>query len=370
MNDVMIIIDDTHKKKGMEKIIDNRSFGAMPFGGKYRLIDFILSNICFSGIKNVGIFIKGDSSSLINHLHAGKEWGLLRNKDGLFILPSCLKGVDEEPFANIKNVFDNIDYLERSKEEYVLLCSSNVIFNMDLSLIKEHFIKNDCDATIIYSEEIKPITNKFIHLEIDTDNKVIDYKFIKDIEDKKYNRNMDMFFLKKSLLMDLIEEGKENNEKTLLIDYILEKQNKLKVSAFKYNGYVAFIDDYLSYYKYNKDLLNFSIYNQLFLGRNEIITTRSDEAPTKYMKDSKVKNSLITEGCIIEGDVENSIIFRGVKIKRGSKVKNSIIMHKTIIGEGSVVENGILDKDVLVRENSFIKGEEKKPKIIKKKTVF
>lgn len=368
MNDVMVIIDDSHKKKDMEKIIDKRSFGSMPFGSKFRLIDFTLSNISFSGIKNVGIFIKGDSRSLINHLHGGKEWGLLRNRDGLFILSSCLECVEEKPFANMKNLYCNMDYLERSEEEYVLLCSSNVIYNMDIKLIKKYFVESKSDVVLLYSEEVNPITKEFINFKVDWDNSVINYQIINKIANEKYNRNMDMIFLRKTLLMAMIKEAQKKGEKALLIDFIVRKNKEIKVTGLKYGGYVVFIDDYLSYYKYSKDLLKPNIRKELFFGVNEIITTRNDQGPTKYLKGSKVKNSLITEGCIIEGEVENSILFRGVKVEKGAKVRNAVIMHKTTIGEGAIVEHAILDKDVVVKAKRVIKGDENKPKVIKKKS--
>lgn len=351
MKNIMGIIDDRKRPKGLEHLINKRSPGAIPFGSKYRMVDLILSSMSVSGIKNVGIFTGEYSGSLLNHVKSGKEWGLLRNKDGLFMLPSRYD--------------EHIDYLDRSKEEYVLYSNSTIVYFTSYEPMEQFFIEKEADIVIAYGMDKKPPITEGLYINLDGER-------VTGLSDKQknanYKRSMEVILMKKSIFKKLLQGiGKKGSTP---MEVLQKEYHKYKTYGYLYKGYVAYVDNMYCYYKENMALLDEKLWTDLFQGRGSIITIRNDEAPTKYLEASNVRKTLVTEGCIIKGDIENSMIFRGVKVKTGAKIKNSIIMQKALIGRHAVIENAILDKDVEIRAGVRIIGTPEKPLFISKKTII
>lgn len=350
MKNIMGIIDDRKRPEALKNLIVKRSPGAIPFGSKYRMVDLILSSMSVSGIKNVGIFTGKHSGSLLNHVKSGKEWGLLRNKDGLFMLPSAYP--------------QHIDYLDRSKEEYVLYSSSTIVYFTSYEPMEQFFMEKDADIVIAYAMDKKPPMTQGLYLQLDGDR-------VKALSAEPKNpdsiRSMELILMKKSIFRKLLKGvGEKGNNP---IEVLLKDYKNYKIHGYSYKGYAAYVDTMLCYYKENMALLDEKLWTDLFHGRGSIITIRNDEAPTKYLEASNVKKTLVTEGCIIKGDIENSMIFRGVKVKTGAKIKNSIIMQKALVGRHAVIENAILDKDVEIKAGTKIIGSPEKPVFISKRAV-
>lgn len=351
MKNIMGIIDDRKRPKGLEYLIMKRSPAAIPFGSKYRMVDLILSSMSASGIKNVGIFTGEYSGSLLNHVKSGKEWGLLRNKDGLFMLPSRYE--------------EHIDYLDRSKEEYVLYSDSTIVYFCNHEPMEQFMKEQDADIVIAYGMDKKPPMTEGLYIDLDGDR-------VTGLSNKQmtpsYKRSMEVVLMKKSIFKTLLEGVGTKGSNPM--EVLKEEYKKYKVYGYLYKGYVAYVDSLYCYYKENMALLEEKLWTDLFQGKGSIITIRNDEAPTKYLEVSNVKNTLVTEGCIIKGDIENSMIFRGVKVKTGAKIKNSIIMQKAVIGRHAVIENAILDKDVEIRAGVKIIGTPEKPLFISKNAII
>ncbi|MFZ5969718.1 MAG: glucose-1-phosphate adenylyltransferase subunit GlgD [Bacillota bacterium] len=371
MKDVMGIINNTSEKKYLKEITKERSMASVPFGGRYRMIDFMLSSMVNSGVRNVGILVQSQYRSLMDHVRSGKEWDLARKRDGLFILPpffensqlNILKG-DMELFSG------NLDYLHQSNQNYVIVSGVNYVCNLDFRPIIDYHKKTRADITVIYKEQAcSDKNNNCVGLEVDSNLHVIDM----EINPKSNNSgkiSMEIYIMKKELLIHLIQKCIAHGEYDFTRDCILRNIHKLNVCGYPYEGYVANIDSIESYFKYSMDLLKPEIWQELFFEPGLIHTKVKDEAPAKYMKHSEVKNTLIANGCVIEGKVENSILFRGVKIHKGAHVKNSIVMQNSVIEGNASIENCILDKEARITKGKKLVGLQDYPIVVEKRTAI
>lgn len=327
------VIDANTYRNELEDLTINRSMAAIPFAGRYRLIDFILSNMVNSGIESVAIFPRYQYRSLMDHLGSGKQWDLNRKRDGLFFFPASDLDLNEE-IGSFKQFQNNMDYFLRSTQKYTLIANSYTVCNIDYNMILKRHIEADCDIT----------------------------------EVRNLGKSLEMFILETSLLIDLITNHKKTGYLSIL-DVVRDHRHSLKICDYEYRGYVSVVDSIKKYYTHSMELLQPTVWKQLFLQSDPIYTKVKDEPPTKYTKNGVVKNSIIANGCIIEGHVENSIISRAVKIGKGTIIKNSIIMQKSLIGEDCVLDSVIIDKDVRVESNVKLQGSEISPYVVRKGTI-
>lgn len=368
MREVMGIINDTIVGENLRDLISHRSIAAIPFGGRYRLIDFPLSSMVNSGIRNIGIVTQRKNRSLLEHLESGADWDLNSKKDGLFILPPVFE--KESYYKNLGDVdyyHKHLDYLKFSTQKYVLLANSNVIYNMDFNGLWDFFKHKKADIAFVYQQmEDKFQAHNHTMFEMDNDR-------VTDIAvnpQKKINNNLSLgiMLIKKEILIELIDHCISRGLDDLVKDGIIPKINQLKMMAYSYKGFWGKIHSTCSYYKYSKKLLESQTWKNLFISPHPILTRVQNEPPAKYCAGSKVVNSLIANGCIIEGSVVNSILFRGVKVEKGAVVKDSIVMQKGVIGLGATLENAILDKDIVLNENTKIISPKQYPTVIERRT--
>ncbi|EOD00598.1 glucose-1-phosphate adenylyltransferase subunit GlgD [Caldisalinibacter kiritimatiensis] len=368
MKDLMGIINLSESEEDIKELTYNRPIASIPIAGRYRVIDFVLSNMVNAGIENVSIFTQGKSRSLMDHIKTGKDWDLDRKLDGLFILnPQMNTSNMSITNGDIDNFENHMVYLERSRQNYVILTRSYMICNIDYSDVYRYHKESGADITIVYKKVIKD-SNRFINcdtLNLDKDGKVISLG--KNIgNDKANNISLEMYVMKKELLLDIIKNSITKGDHRYLKQSIFSNIDKFYVNSYKYNGYLACINSIRNYYKANMELLYENIYKKLFYDNGLIYTRIKDEPPTIYSEESNVYNSLVANGCVIEGTVKNSIIFRGVKIKKNTVVENSIIMQKSEIDEGVKLKNVILDKNVVITKNNSLQGYKHNPLVIKK----
>lgn len=364
MKDVIGIINDTMNADELKDLTKHRSFGSIPFGGRYRLIDFTLSNMANSGINNIGIFTQIKSRSLLDHLGTGKNWNL----NHLYILPPVVKsGENLENFGDVDYFSKHIDFLEKSKEKYVLLANSNCIYNLDFNLVKNFFFDSLADIVMVYKRVEKTKGEKVINLDVDFSS-----KRIIDIAVEPNNSTSDLYcniiFMRKEMFLGLIDYCVSRGLKDFIKDGIIPRLKTFRVMAYEYNGFYGQVKTLLNYYNLNKALLEKEVWDELFNKNNPILTKVQHEPPAKYVEGNFVDNSLIANGCVIEGKVINSILFRGVKVKKGSVIKDSIVMQKGIIGENAVIENTILDKEVQVNNDVKVISPLNYPIVIERKT--
>jgi glucose-1-phosphate adenylyltransferase len=369
INAMGLIMSD--KEIHINSLTDKRSISALPFAAKYRLIDFILSSMVNSGITNVGVVPRQNYSSLMDHLGSGKEWDLSRKNDGLHILPPLMgRGIHGLGKGDVDLIAAVGGFIKRSKQKYIILSDGNMVLNIDFKDVIDFHMENYADITLVYYEESNADRNLFFHtiLEIDNDNRVTGLE-VRPRRPKTKSVYMNILLMEKSFLQYLTDEAFARGESDLVKDILIKKLSQLNICAYRFNGYVGCIDSIDSYYRHSMNMLNVEMREELFNPNRPIYTKIKDQVPTKYGNNAYVENCLIADGCTIEGQIENSIVFRGVYIGKGTRVKNCIIMQNSVIQDGCDLEHVIMDKEVIVRESGRLIGEYNYPMIIAKGAV-
>jgi len=370
MNALGIIFSNIHDSN-VPELTTERTMASIPFCGRYRLIDFALSNMINSGINKVGVITKSNYQSLMDHLGSGKDWDLARKNGGLMILPPF--GVQENSMVyntRLEALKGVSGFLNKSTEEYVIMSDSDFVCSMDLKEVFAFHKDKRADVTMVYTKkqkkEISGINN--IILEVDKEGRIRDLLFDPQPQDGM-NLYSNIMIIKRTLLCSLIAESLAHGKKSFSKDVLAHSLDSMKICGYEYSGYMATISSLQGYYDVSLGLLDKSTRHQLF-NESEIYTKIKDSVPTKYGNNAIVKNSLVADGCDIEGEVYNSIIFRGVKVSRGTIIKNSILMQDTITGENVELNAIITDKDVVIRDNRKLSGCETHPFFIKKGSVI
>ncbi len=328
------VIDATTYHDDLEDLLTHRSLAALPFAGRYRIIDFVLSNMVNSGIRSVAIFPKMTYRSLMDHLGSGKNWDLNRKRDGLFFFPTPIVDSDINKIGSFENFAANLDFFYRSSQEYSIITNCYTVFNMDFKPLLDWHMHSGCDITEIHHEDGTP---------------------------------MEMYLVKTSLLIKLIETRNETGY-TCMRDVVLDPEHHYSICSYVYSGYAVMIDSIQNYFSTSLNLLNSDVWKQLFIKEQPILTKVKDEPPTRYLKGSVVQNAMIANGSLINGTVENSIISRGVKIGKGAVIKNCIIMQKCVIEDNCYLDSVILDKDVKVEAGTILTGTARDPFVVRKGT--
>lgn len=373
MIDIMGIIYTNESDTELRDITQKRSIAAIPIGGRYRLVDFVLSNMVNSGIRNVAIIPQNNYESLMEHVGTGKEWDLNRKRDGLFVLTPYAKHDNPGWYKGDVDAFHSaMSYIRKSTQRYVVISGSHMICNLNYNDIFEYHQEKEADITIVYKEEseLSPgELKKYTLLQTDENERLWDME-IGPTAPKSNKIYMKMMIIDKTLLEYLISEGVARGNTDFIKDILLKKIDVLKVYGYPFTGYLGRIDSISTYYHHSKDLLKPEIREELFSKHGPIYTTIKNEVPVKYDESAKVENSLIADGCIIEGEVEDSILFRGAKVYKGAKVKNSIIMEHTEIHENVILEHAIVDKEVVIKRGRKLIGQESYPILISKGSVI
>jgi glucose-1-phosphate adenylyltransferase len=369
MKHVMGVINLVNEPDDLQELTLHRCLASVPFGGRYRLIDFALSNMVNSGIDNIAVFTQHKYRSLMDHLGSGKEWDLDRKRGGLFLLPAVFDDQSGMSRGDLYQLYSHRDYFYRGKQELVLISRSHVICNMNFQDAIRMHEEKQADITIIYKDMKMDNPAKFRRLAIKEDGRIT------VIEDdtgrlRTDHISMEMYIISKSLLLDMIESCLAQGYDHLMRDGIMKNIDKLSVYGYQYEGHAGVVNTIQSYYVQNMQLLNPRIWRELFFKKELIYTKVKDEPPSQYFDHAHVKNSLIANGCKIEGRIENSILFRGVTVNRGAYVKNSIILQNGVIEENVIIENAILDKDVFISKGRILTGDQKAPFIAAKTKVI
>jgi len=370
MNNVMAIINNALDESFLDKLTDHRSLASVPFGARYRLIDFPLSNLVNSGITNVGLLLQTKYRSLMDHIGFGKAWDLDRKRNGLFILPPAhIYQANRAYKGDLQNFASNIDYIKRSNQEYVIIGSPNIVANIDYRDAFKYHVDHENDITIIYRElNVFRRDTTYTVINTDDNDRIIDMK----VDPKKnfYKKiSLQRYIMKKELLLDIIDDCISKGEWDFVKNAIIGNLDNLKVYGYPFHSYAAVINSINGYYKSNLELLKPNVWQDLFLKNGPIFTKPKDEAPTAYKNGVNARNILAANGGSIKGEVKNSILFRGVKVHPGAVIKNSIIMQKSEIGVSAYLENVILDKGVQITSNKSLKGDTNLPMIIAKNTI-
>lgn len=369
MNDTLGIILTGIGDADLGDLTRMRSVAALPIFGRYRLIDFLVSSMVNSGITNVGVSTLSIYRSLMDHLGSGKEWDLSRKLYGLFILPPFMGNKRSDTVTGDMDILDGItDYLTRSKQEYVMLCGSHAVLNTTFYELRDQHIDSGADITVMCCKQPACPPNhapRFASLTVDETGRVTDMRARAGLREEEY-RCMDIWFMKKSFLTDQIAHCAAHGLHDFVMDVVIRNLDTLNIRAYKYDGPVGMIDSPQDYYRESMRLLNLDAYKALFPAELPIYTKIKDQVPSKYSTGAKVRNSIVADGCTIEGTVENCILFRGVEIAKGAYVRDSIIMQNTVIGENARLNCVILDKNVVVGDGKQLSGQSSYPVVVHK----
>lgn len=320
------------------------------------------------GIRTVAVYTGEKVRSTMDHVGDGKAWDLNRRFNGLFLFPPVSHGLSAKRTGEIPQYYTTKDFFDQAKENYVFINHPNILAKVDLNEAFRFFRESDADITFIYKKQSDPF-GEYVNtqkMNIGDDGTVLNIGTNLGTE-REFNMYLKMGFLKKEVFMKLVKEAIERGESDNLLETILINKDKYKLNSYEFKGHVESIRNLKSFYDANMNLLKKDIARELFYSNGIIYTKTKDEPSTLYTEDSSVHNSLVANGCVIEGTVENSIIFRGVKIKKGAIVKNSIIMQKSEIHENAAVINSIMDKQGIVGEDVRIAGSMLMPFIVEKK---
>ena len=366
----VILTGDSEAK--MRELTRTRSIAALPVGGRYRIIDVLISNLINVGIENVGVITQRNYHSLMDHLGSGKEWDLSRKRDGLFILPPYVSSANRGTYdGTLDALRSNINYLRRSAQKYVILTNSNIIYNVDFDDVLRQHIRTGADITLLYntvSTSAHDDECDLSYVAMDQDGRVRDLE-ITPFTPHYRDTLMEVFVMEKALLLYIVDMALAHGKKDFLRDVLQKQLHEYKVYGYHYQGYLAHVETMNNYYRFNMDLLNGEIRRQIFGGPRPVYTKIKDEVPARYGAESCVTNSLVADGCVVEGTVENSVLFRGVRVGKGAVVRNCILMQGSDIGENCEADHIIMDKNAHLRANSRLIGTERFPIVAEKNMI-
>ncbi|MFW5991765.1 MAG: glucose-1-phosphate adenylyltransferase subunit GlgD [Halanaerobiaceae bacterium] len=365
MDRLLGVINLDKERDFLNELTYFRCGASVPFAGRYRLIDFTLANMINSGIIEIAVFVNQKYRSLLDHLKEPRRWNLDRKKGGLFILPPDWHDPNDVSVGDLRHFHNNMDFFQRGRAGNVVHCGSQHLCRIDFRDVYKKHLEKDADVTLVYKEvdKVKKEHKNCMRLDIDSRGKVL------SINNKLDNKNiyMEIFIIKKDLLMNLVKDCIAYQKGYFFGDGIVANLDRLKVYAYPYQGYHGVVDSVENYYKNNMKLLNKKNYIDLFDKYTLLPTKVKDDAPARYVDTASVTNSIIADGCIIEGKVKNSIIFRNVHINKGSEVEDSVIMNLSNIGKRVSLKNVILDKRVYISEGQRLAGSWNKPYVIAKR---
>ena len=334
-----------------------RSTGAMPVAGRYRMVDFTLSNFVNAGITKVGVITRSNYKSLMDHLGSGRAWDLDRKNGGLYLLPPyAFSSAEKLRPGRVGAIANVIDFFKKSTEEYAVLCDADVISNLDLTEMFAKHTESGADVTFAFKHGVPDSRAEHLAFEWDSDKRATKLN-ISTSREAEEDYSVSLMIIGRKLLIKLVEESVADGGIDLVKDILQKKVGELDIRGFEITSYAALLDSPEAYVKINNDIINNKdIRNDLFNPERPVLTKTRDDMPTRYGLDSDVTESLIADGCRIEGTVKNSVLFRGVTIEKGARVENCIIMQDSVIGKDSALQYVTVDKDVTVGEESSING--------------
>ncbi len=367
MGNVLGLIFANMHEENLPELTKARAMASVPFGARYRLVDFPLSSMVNSGITQVGIITQAKYYSLMDHLGMGSEWDLARKTGGLHILPPYGRSDNGVYRGRLEALAGAAEFIHESGAEYVIMSDSNVVANIDFKPIIEFHEKKGADITCVYGSGVYEAdrTSKFTVLCVD-ENDVVNDVLSRPSISGEVKPALNIYVTRRDFLENIIRESECRSLYSFETDILQHKLHDFKVYGYKYEGYYEIIDGMKTYYKANQEMMGRDVRRNLFSLDKPIYTKVRDVAPAKYGIDANVKGSLIADGCIIDGTVENSVLFRGVTVGKGAVIKNSIVMQGTVIEEKAAFINGISDKDVTLTKNRTITGSADYPVFITK----
>ena len=367
-----LIFSNIHNSS-MPELTSVRTMASVPYGCRYRLIDFPLSNMVNSGISKIGIIAHNNYQSLMDHIGTGKDWDLARRSGGIRILPPFIASYNSANggklyTTRLEALMGVTSFISKCTEEYIVLSDCDGICTIDLNEVLADHIKKNADITIV----TRPVSEKKdIPSDGATEIKCDENGFATEVSayiehDRPANISTNIMIANRLFLLNAINDASAHGYSHFYKDIIARRVKSARINCYQYDGIYLQITSLESYFRCSMQLLEPEVRHGLFVEENPIYTKLRNSAPTVYAEGSQVKNSYVADGCVIEGTVENSIIFRGVHIGKGTVVKNSILLQDTYTGDNVNLNCVITDKNVVIRNNRVLSGHESMPFFISK----
>ena len=354
-----------------ETVIDltkKRTMGSIPFGGRYRLIDFPLSNMVNSGIKEVGVITKSNYGSLLDHLGSGREWDLSRKNGGLHLLPP-FSHVDSGIYRGRLEALNGVwEFVEHSSADYVVMSDCDIVTTIDYRDVVDFHVENGADITVVTGKSFYDRSKGQSASVIGTDEngRITDVMVDPQISGE-CSISLDMFVVSKEFLRQIVVSSASRSQYSFTKDILQACKDEYKFMSYEHKGYFSKIDTMIGYYEANMALLDTENRNNLFIKSDPIYTKIRDNGPVRFGLESNIKNSLIADGCVIEGKVENCVLCRGVKIGKDAVVKDCVLMQDTVVGNKCSINSVITDKNVEIGEGKVLTGSSSYPLYIGKR---
>ena len=346
-----------------------RTMASVPFGGRYRLIDFPLSNMVNSGISKVGIITHYNYQSLLDHIGTGKDWDLARRSGGIKILPPFITAYDAKATNSLYNtrleaLLGVTNFISRCTEDVLVLSDCDTICNIDLSKVLARHEETGADITVVTKRVTEGNYNAERHsvLILDENDKIIDAaEYSSDIKGA-FNVSTNIMVITRRYLITVLNDAAAHGYTSFFRDIIAKNVGKADFRAYRFDGFYSLINNLPGYFETSMKLLESDVREELFeIAERPVFTKVRNSSPTSYSKDAKVSNSIVADGCVIEGEVENCVVFRGVKVGKGTVVRNSILLQDTYIGDNVNLNCVITDKNTVIRDGRNLSGHESMP---------
>ncbi len=361
-----LIFPNMHEE-ALRDLTSVRALGSVPFAGRYRLIDFTLSNMVNAGVAKVGVVTKSNYQSLMDHLGSGKAWDLSRKNDGLYILPP-FGTTDESYSGRVASLAGMEAFFSNSKEEYVVMSDCHVVANIDYSKLIDAHIQSGADITVGYINGALPSMNNTMTVQMDNGGRITDIAIV-DRPEGEGKFGIGLYVIRKDLLRALVKTAVSRNQMHFERDILQRYVQDLHINGYEVTEQALIISSLASYFAANMAVLDCEKRANLFRSDRQIYTKVRDCNPAMYGLNSSVSNSLVADGASINGTVKNSIIFRSVKVEEGAVLENCIVMQGAVVFGGTNLDSVILDKNVLVKEQRSLKGFESFPIYIDKNSI-
>lgn len=351
----------------VDALTQKRTMASLPFGGRYRQVDFHLSNLTAAGIHHVGIISRSNYQSLANHVGSGEEWGLEMDDGGLEFLNPYALGITDHYRGKLENLHAVMDFLKFAEDDYVVLTDSSILTNLDIAdIIKQH-IASGKDVTVVAKPGVANGQKK-LDMAIKMENGQITDMVVHYPATEEYLASMDIFVVGRQWLIEKVTQCVARNQYHMDRDLIMGQwqTGAISVNVYQYEGVALYNESAAEYFANSMALLNKDIRKGIFQAHHPIFTKVRDRVPNFYAEGCQIANSLLADGCILEGKVENSVLFRDVVVDKGAEVDHCVIMSKTTIGAGAQIQYAILDKDVTVTPGAKLIGTAANPIIIKR----
>lgn len=348
------------------ELAGDRLMASIPFAGRYRIIDFLLSSLANCGISNIAIVVRENYHSLMDHLGSGRAWDLLRKNGGLSIFPPYAEKNMKVYSGRVEALESILPYLKSKKEKYVIMMDANIAVDFDFNAMLAEHIESGADVTVAYTEQeipaelIRAGSHGDMYYTLKLDEGRVRRIFMNSEMCGKQNLSMNIYIMDREALIDKIHAAFVRGSSCFERDILAPRLEKYNIRGYKYDGYYARICGLKSYFDENMKLLDDENLDALFTG-GQIYTKIRDDNPTRYINGCKTKNNLVADGCVIEGNVENCVLFRGVKIAKGAKIRNSVLMQDTVVNAGARLDYVVTDKNVTIEVGQELKGTDTQP---------